>query len=118
MRLLAGTSGYSYKEWKGPFYPEKAKAADLLRLYAEQLPTVEINNTFYRLPKPAVLAGWAAQVPEAFRFSIKASRRITHFKRLKDVDDAQSNIVATAKALADTGEIVIAGDDEDSELVY
>ena len=87
MIIYAGTSGYSYKEWKGPFYPEKFPAADMLAYYAERLPAVEINNTFYRLPKESVLDGWAAQVPEQFRFSIKASRRITHFKRLKETDD-------------------------------
>jgi uncharacterized protein YecE (DUF72 family) len=87
MIIYAGTSGYSYKEWKGHFYPEKFSAADMLAYYAERLPAVEINNTFYRLPKESVLDGWAAQVPEEFRFSIKASRRITHFKRLKETDD-------------------------------
>ena len=85
MEILAGTSGYSYKEWKGPFYPEKLPAKEMLAYYAERLPTVEINNTFYRLPKTDVLATWASQVPEGFRFVVKASRRITHFKRLKDV---------------------------------
>ncbi len=87
MIIYAGTSGYSYKEWKGHFYPEKFPAADMLAYYAERLPAVEINNTFYRLPKESVLDGWASQVPENFRFSIKASRRITHFKRLKETDD-------------------------------
>ena len=87
MIIYAGTSGYSYKEWKGHFYPEKLPAGDMLSFYAGRLPAVEINNTFYRLPKESVLDGWAAQVPEDFRFSIKASRRITHFKRLKGTDD-------------------------------
>ncbi len=87
MTVYAGTSGYSYKEWKGPFYPEKLPAGDMLSFYAKRLPAVEINNTFYRLPKESVLDGWASQVPEHFRFSIKASRRITHFKRLKDVGE-------------------------------
>ncbi len=82
--LRAGTSGYSYKEWKGPFYPEKTKPADMLGYYAERLGTVEINNTFYRLPKRSVLESWRDQVGAGFRFSIKASRRITHFKRLKE----------------------------------
>jgi len=87
MIVYAGTSGYSYKEWKGHFYPEKLPAGDMLSFYAQRLGAVEINNTFYRLPKESVLDGWAAQVPEDFRFSIKASRRITHFKRLKQTDD-------------------------------
>jgi uncharacterized protein YecE (DUF72 family) len=83
MRLLAGTSGYAFKEWKGPFYPEKMKDAEMLGFYAGKFPTVEINNTFYRLPKESVLQEWASQVPEQFTFAIKASQRITHHARLK-----------------------------------
>jgi uncharacterized protein YecE (DUF72 family) len=79
-----GTSGYSYPEWKGSFYPEKMAAKDMLRFYAERFPTVEINNTFYRLPKEALLRNWAEQVPERFAFVIKASQRITHIQRLKE----------------------------------
>ena len=82
-RLLAGASGYSFKEWKGSFYPEKIKPEEMLKFYGERLPTVEINNTFYRMPKPAVCENWAKCTPEHFRFAIKASRRITHFARLK-----------------------------------
>ncbi len=82
-RLLAGASGYSYKEWKGSFYPEKIKPEEMLAYYAGRLPTVEINNTFYRMPKTAVLAEWGGATPETFRFAIKASRRITHMARLK-----------------------------------
>ena len=83
MQLHVGTSGYSYKEWKGSFYPEDLAAKQMLTWYGERLNGVEINNTFYRLPKASVLESWASQVPETFRFSIKASRRITHFTRLK-----------------------------------
>jgi uncharacterized protein YecE (DUF72 family) len=82
-RLWAGASGYSFKEWKGNFYPEKIKPEDMLAFYAERLPTVEINNTFYQMPKVAVLENWASATPERFRFAIKASRRITHMARLK-----------------------------------
>ena len=81
--LWAGASGYAYKEWQGSFYPEKIKPEAMLAWYAERLPTVEINNTFYQMPKATVLAHWAEVTPEAFRFSIKASRRITHDARLK-----------------------------------
>ena len=84
MNVRVGTSGYSYAEWKGNFYPEKMAARDMLRYYSERFPTVEINNTFYRMPKEALLAGWAEQVPESFTFVFKASQRITHIKRLKD----------------------------------
>ena len=83
MRLLAGTSGYAFKEWKGAFYPEDLKDDAWLGYYASKFPAVEINNTFYRLPKENVLRDWAAQVPEEFTFSIKASQRITHYARLK-----------------------------------
>ena len=81
--MLAGASGYSFKEWKGTFYPEKMKPEDMLAFYSARLPTVEINNTFYRMPKTSVLESWAATAPEGFRFAIKASRRITHMSRIK-----------------------------------
>ncbi len=83
MRLLAGTSGFAFKEWKGSFYPENLKDDAMLAFYAGRFPTVEINNTFYRLPKEHVLRDWASQVPEAFTFAIKASQKITHYARLK-----------------------------------
>ena len=89
-RLLAGASGYSFNEWKGNFYPEKIKPEEMLAFYAERLPTVEINNTFYRMPKVAVLETWAGSTPERFRFAIKASRRITHLARLKAETAADS----------------------------
>ena len=82
-KLLAGASGYSFKEWKGVFYPEDIKAEDMLAYYAGHLPTVEINNTFYRMPKTSVFEHWVATVPKDFRFSIKASQRITHLSRLR-----------------------------------
>lgn len=84
MNVLIGTSGYSYPEWKGNFYPEKMAAKDFLRYYAERFPTVEINNTFYRMPTAALLNGWAEQVPDNFTFVIKAPKRITHDRRLQD----------------------------------
>ena len=82
-RLRAGASGYSFKEWKGTFYPSDLKADDMLGFYSERLPTVEINNTFYRMPKMTVLESWSGATPADFRFAIKASRRITHISRLK-----------------------------------
>ena len=88
MRVRAGTSGYSYKEWKGSFYPDAIKSADMLGYYASKLSTVEINNTFYRMPKATMLENWARQVPDGFIFVIKAPRRITHMQRLKDSDAA------------------------------
>ena len=89
-RIIAGASGYSFKEWKGTFYPEKMKPEEMLAWYSERLPTVEINNTFYQMPKAAVLENWAKTTPEDFKFAIKASRRITHMSRLKADTSADS----------------------------
>lgn len=86
-KILAGTSGYSFKEWRGSFYPEKFPERQFLPYYAERLPTVELNNTFYRMPTAEAIAGWCGHVSPAFEFSVKAPQRITHIKRLKDVDD-------------------------------
>src|SRR3989304_2461599 len=94
-----GTSGYTYKEWKGIFYPAKLPDEEMLRAYAERLPAVEINNPFYRLPKAAVLESWAEQVPDGFRFVLKASRRITHIKRLRDVAEETAYLYQTAFSL-------------------
>lgn len=77
-----GTSGWSYDAWKGPFYPDDIASSAMLSFYADRLGAVEVNNTFYRMPKREVLEKWAAQVPESFRFVIKASRRITHQAKL------------------------------------
>lgn len=82
-----GTSGYNYPEWKGRFYPANLAAAKMLPFYAERFTTVEVNYTFYRMPTPKIVAGWAAQVPESFTFTLKAPRRITHDRRLVDVAD-------------------------------
>ncbi len=102
-RLLAGASGYSYKEWKGVFYPESIKPDAMLAWYGERLPTVEINNTFYRMPATAMLENWARATPEDFRFAIKASRRITHIARLKP-EAAADSVDYLYRALAALGE--------------
>lgn len=86
MKLWVGTSGYSYKPWLGKFYPERLAAKEMLGYYASRLPTVEINNTFYRLPKESILQAWREKVPDQFRFVLKAPQRITHIKRLKDAE--------------------------------
>jgi uncharacterized protein YecE (DUF72 family) len=88
MNIYVGTSGWSYKEWKGTFYPAKLPAEEMLHFYAGRFPAVEVNNSFYRTPAERVLVGWAEQVPERFRFVLKASRRITHNNRLRDDDDS------------------------------
>ena len=101
MKLFAGASGYSFKEWKGNFYPKDIKAEAMLPYYAERLPTVEINNTFYRMPTVAMLEHWVDVTPADFRFAIKASRRITHISRLKE--SAADSVAYLYKALGALG---------------
>jgi len=96
--VLAGASGYAYKEWKGVFYPQSIKPEAMLAWYAERLPTVEINNTFYRMPAAAMLENWARATPAGFRFAIKASRRITHIARLKAETAADSVDTCTGRS--------------------
>jgi len=107
MNLLVGTSGYSYKEWKGSFYPEKLAAKDMLPYYSERLKAVELNNTFYRLPKREMVESWKSQVPDNFRFSVKASQRITHFKRLKEAEDVTRYMLDTVTPLEDRLGVVL-----------
>ena len=102
MRAFVGTSGYAYKEWKGAFYPEKLAAAKMLHYYGEHFNGVEVNNTFYRMPSERVLVKWYDDVPEGFMFVLKASRRITHFKRLKpEAKDELQYLIKTASVLHD-----------------
>jgi len=79
-----GTSGWHYDHWLGPFYPEKLPKSEFLRYYREKFHTVEINNSFYRLPQEKTLIGWRESVPEGFIFAVKGSRYITHMKKLLD----------------------------------
>jgi uncharacterized protein YecE (DUF72 family) len=101
VRVLAGTSGYSYKEWKRSFYPEDLPADEMLRYYASKLQAVEINNTFYRMPKAEMLSRWAEEVPDGFRFALKASQQITHRRRLKDAADPVGYFFKVAVTLGD-----------------
>ncbi len=101
MALRIGTSGYSYKEWKGTFYPEDLSAAKMLSYYAERLGTVEINNTFYRMPTTKLLTSWASQVPDSFRFVLKVSQKITHFRRLKGVEEETAYLLDTVITLGE-----------------
>ena len=107
MELLTGTSGFSYKEWKGEFYPDDLPAKQFLSYYASRLPAVEINNTFYRLPRESVLEDWSDQTPDGFKFVLKASRQITHFKRLKGADEQTDYLMRTAGALGDKLGVVL-----------
>jgi uncharacterized protein YecE (DUF72 family) len=102
MRILAGTSGWQYREWKGSFYPDSLATDRMLPYYAERFPSVEVNNTFYRMPKESVLRAWAESVPNGFRFVLKASQRITHYARLKEAAaDPLGYLLRTAAALGD-----------------
>jgi uncharacterized protein YecE (DUF72 family) len=101
MKLWVGTSGYSYKPWLGKFYPERLAAKEMLQFYATRLPAVEINNTFYRLPKQSVLESWAKQVPGGFRFVLKAPQRITHIKRLKEAESELEYLFSISEVMGE-----------------
>lgn len=99
MAIWVGTSGYNYPEWRGSFYPEKFPPAKMLSYYADRFSTVEINYTFYRMPTAKTISGWNAETPAGFVFTLKASRKITHDARLKDVEDNLSYFLDTARTL-------------------
>ncbi len=98
-RLLVGTSGFSYPSWRGTFYPEDMPARRWLAFYAKAFRTVEINNTFYRMPSPALLAGWRTATPPGFRFALKVPQRITHHLRLKDAEEPIARFCTAAAEL-------------------
>lgn len=100
-RLFVGTSGFAYKEWKGVFYPEGTSEKKMLSYYSQVLGSVEINYTFRRFPTESSISGWKEQAQDGFRFTLKASQRITHFKRLVDVSQDVQDFVARAKGLGD-----------------
>ncbi len=99
MNLFVGTSGYSYKEWRGSFYPEKMQPSEMLAYYADRFRAVEINSTFYRMPNEKMLVDWAAQVPDGFSFVLKTSRKVTHQMRLRSVDEEISYLLRTMSVL-------------------
>jgi uncharacterized protein YecE (DUF72 family) len=96
---LVGTSGWQYRDWRGPFYPAGLKPADWLSFYADRFPTVEVNNAFYRLPETATFARWAEQLPDGFVMAVKASRYLTHVKRLREPAEAVKRLMERARAL-------------------
>jgi uncharacterized protein YecE (DUF72 family) len=98
-QFYVGTSGYGYKEWKGSFYPEDLPAKQMLRYYGERFGSVELNNTFYRMPAPAALEALTADVPPGFRFAVKAPQQITHFQRLRESADSLQHLLKVAGAL-------------------
>ena len=97
--IYVGTSGYNYPEWKGSFYPESLAAAKMLPFYAQRFTTVEINYTFYRMPTAKLVTAWAAQVPDTFKFTLKAPKRITHDRRLHDVAELMRGFCEAASEL-------------------
>jgi uncharacterized protein YecE (DUF72 family) len=100
LNLYVGTSGYSYKEWKGTFYPKDLPARHMLHFYGTRFRTVEINSTFNGTPKASVVEAWAEAVRGDFKFAIKAPRQITHLKRLKDADDLVANLLEAVARLS------------------
>ena len=107
MKLYVGTSGYSYDAWRGVFYPDKLSAKKRLPYYAERLPAVEINNTYYRIPKTSVVEAWAEAVPDDFRFAIKASRRITHIGKLDGIEETLGYVVKSTEPLGEKLGVVL-----------
>jgi uncharacterized protein YecE (DUF72 family) len=99
MNVMTGTSGFSYTAWRGSFYPEKLPTTKMLEFYAGKLGAVEINNTFYKMPTPSMLEGWAAQTPDSFRFALKSPKLITHIKKLVEVGDAVARLAEGARSL-------------------
>lgn len=99
--LFVGTSGFAFKEWKGPFYPEGTTDKQMLAYYSSKLGSVEINYSFRRLPSESTLETWKGQSSDNFRFTLKASQRITHFKRLVDCEDDVAEFVRRARILGD-----------------
>jgi uncharacterized protein YecE (DUF72 family) len=98
-KLYVGTSGYAYKPWKGTFYPEKLPDKEMLKFYASQLATVEINYSFYQMPKESTLQGWAGNVPENFQFALKANQKITHVARLRNCESTLKRFLEVASVL-------------------
>jgi uncharacterized protein YecE (DUF72 family) len=101
MQVMTGTSGFSYPAWRGSFYPAKLAVGKMLAYYAGKLGAVEINNTFYRMPRPAVLERWAADTPSSFRFAVKSPRSITHMRRLVGADAAVAQLADGVRAFGD-----------------
>jgi uncharacterized protein YecE (DUF72 family) len=100
-----GCSGWSYDDWRGAFYPDDVPRRRWLETYAETFDTVEVNNTFYRLPKQSAVAGWAEQTPSGFLFACKASRYLTHVKRLRTVAEGAARFLAVLEPLSEAGKL-------------
>ena len=105
--IWVGTSGYNYVEWKGRFYPSDLPAKKMLAFYASRFQTVEINYTFYRMPNASTLEGWLGETPAGFTFTLKAPRRITHDRRLRDCAELVSTFCERAAILGDRLGVVL-----------
>jgi uncharacterized protein YecE (DUF72 family) len=101
MELLVGTSGFDYRDWRGPFYPRFLKSTERLAYYAEHFATVELNVTFYRTPTADAFRGWRDAVPDDFRFAVKASRFLTHVRRLEEPEDSVDYLMRRIELLGD-----------------
>src|SRR5580698_3306804 len=99
MNYWVGTSGFNYPEWRGSFYPAKLPAAKMLAYYAERFRTVEINNTFYRMPNEKAVRSWSESTPEGFKLTLKAPQAITHYARLRDCAQPVQRFVEVAATL-------------------
>ncbi len=102
---LIGCSGWNYRDWRGTFYPEREPQRRWLECYAERFDTVEINNTFYRLPRREAVEGWTRQTPEDFTFAVKASRYLTHIKRLTDLGEGIRRFYAPLAPMIEAGKL-------------
>ena len=100
-QLMVGTSGFAYSSWRGSFYPRRLKPAEMLGFYAQRLETVEVNTTFYRTQPEEVVAGWVRAVPADFRFAVKAHRRITHNRRMPNLEEAIRVLALEANGFGD-----------------
>ncbi|HEY1569219.1 MAG TPA: DUF72 domain-containing protein [Solirubrobacteraceae bacterium] len=100
-----GCSGWNYADWRGPFYPEGEPQRRWLELYAERFDTVEVNTTFYRLPRRDAVAGWVKQTPDGFTFAVKASRYLTHIKRLTELGQGVSRFYERIEPLIEAGRL-------------
>lgn len=99
MRILVGTSGWQYRDWKNAFYPKEVTQSGWLEHYAQNFRTVEVNNTFYRLPERKTFEDWHARTPDDFIFTIKTSRYLTHIKRLQEPQEPVSRLMDRAAGL-------------------
>src|SRR5690349_14950599 len=101
--IRVGCSGWNYRDWRGAFYPEGVPARRWLETYAEHFDTVEVNTTFYRLPARTAVENWVRATPDGFGFAVKASRYLTHIRRLREVADGTARLAERIEPIVDAG---------------